>query len=226
MRANPQGAGCHNAGQFTRPMTTDRPDRKTLIADAAIALLASAGARGLTHRAVDQQAGLPTGSTSFYCRSRLELLTLALTRHGELDMADLAADGRALAARWRAAAAGTDPTTVSALPGFIDSLAQRIATWLSPAGRDRLVARFELFLIASHEPELAPVVQAQRQRFRDAAVGALTAMGVADAVHLAPALLMTVDGLLLAHVTRFVRRLRKRFDLHAADPKAHEGAKP
>jgi DNA-binding transcriptional regulator YbjK len=48
----------------------NKEDRKTVIADAAIALLAAAGAKGLTHRAVDAQAGLPAGSTSFYCRTR------------------------------------------------------------------------------------------------------------------------------------------------------------
>jgi DNA-binding transcriptional regulator YbjK len=173
-------------------------DRKTLIADTAIALLASLGARGLTHRAVDQQAGLPPGSTSFYCRSRLDLLGLALVRHGTLDMADLEADAQAWVAKLGAAAGqANDPLNL-----FIDSLATRIATWLSPEGRDRMVARFELFLIASHEPELTPVVQAQRQRFRDAATVALQGLGLPDAQALAPALLMTVDGILLAHVAR------------------------
>ena len=47
-----------------------------------IALLGSVGARGLTHRAVDAEAGLPAGSTSFYCRSRLcqHLLKIAKPR--------------------------------------------------------------------------------------------------------------------------------------------------
>ena len=61
------------------------PDRKTLIADAAMAILGTQGARALTHRAVDAQAGLPAGSTSFYCRTRLELLKLTLARHVALD---------------------------------------------------------------------------------------------------------------------------------------------
>jgi DNA-binding transcriptional regulator YbjK len=189
MRANP----CLLAGDTILrllPRHTMISDRKTLIADAAIALLARLGARGLTHRAVDQHAGLPPGSTSFYCRSRLDLLSLALVRHGSLDMADLEADAHALAAH-----VGGDPLSL-----FIDSLAARIDAWLSPEGRDRMVARFELFLIASHEPELTPVVQAQRQRFRDAATAALRGLGLPDAQALAPALLMTVDGILLAHV--------------------------
>lgn len=191
MRANPSLlAGDTIARQ--PPRHTMISDRKTLIADTAIALLASAGARGLTHRAVDQLAGLPPGSTSFYCRSRLDLLSLALVRHGTLDMADLEADAQSLAAGF-----GSDPLSL-----FIDSLAARIDAWLSPEGRDRMVARFELFLIASHEPELTPVVQAQRQRFRDAATAALHGLGLPDAHVLAPALLMTVDGILLAHVAR------------------------
>ncbi|HEY1174567.1 MAG TPA: TetR family transcriptional regulator, partial [Phytomonospora sp.] len=54
--------------------------RRGLVADAAIALLADKGTRGLTHRAVDEQAGLPQGSTSYYFRSREALLKGALDR--------------------------------------------------------------------------------------------------------------------------------------------------
>lgn len=34
------------------------PDRRTLISDTAIATVAAAGLRGLTHRAIDTAAGL------------------------------------------------------------------------------------------------------------------------------------------------------------------------
>ncbi len=61
------------------------------MADAAIAVLADHGARGLTHRAVDQAAGLPPGTTSNYARTREALLTLTLTRIAELDAAQGAA---------------------------------------------------------------------------------------------------------------------------------------
>jgi DNA-binding transcriptional regulator YbjK len=50
------------------------PRRRGLIADAGLRVLAREGARGLTHRAVDQEAGLPTGTTSNYFRSRDALL--------------------------------------------------------------------------------------------------------------------------------------------------------
>ena len=61
------------------------------MADAAIAVLAEHGARGLTHRAVDQAAGLSPGTTSNYARTREALLTLTLTRIAELDLAEGAA---------------------------------------------------------------------------------------------------------------------------------------
>jgi len=50
------------------------PERRTQLADAGLAVLAEAGARGLTHRAVDAAAGLPAGTTSNYFRTRDALL--------------------------------------------------------------------------------------------------------------------------------------------------------
>lgn len=51
-----------------------------LIADSAIEVVARDGVRALTHRAVDSEAGLPSGSTSYYCRTRSQLLTLTVDR--------------------------------------------------------------------------------------------------------------------------------------------------
>jgi AcrR family transcriptional regulator len=51
------------------------PQRRDLLADAGLRVLARAGARGLTHRAVDQEAGVPAGTASNYFRSRDALLS-------------------------------------------------------------------------------------------------------------------------------------------------------
>lgn len=164
-------------------------DRKTVIADAAIALLGQAGAKGLTHRAVDAEAGLPAGSTSFYCRTRHELLTLALLRHAALDMQDLGADAQRMArAGW-------------GLNDLVELLAERVADWLSPGKRGRLVARFELFLMASRDPELAVIVAQQRQHFLHATEAALGRAGVASPAAMAPMVLVVVDALLLDQVS-------------------------
>jgi AcrR family transcriptional regulator len=50
------------------------PERRALLTDAGLRVLAAAGARGLTHRAVDAEAGVPTGTTSNYFASRDALL--------------------------------------------------------------------------------------------------------------------------------------------------------
>ena len=69
--------------------------RTRQVGDAAIAVLAEQGARGLTHRAVDAEAGLPSGTTSNYARTREALLTLTLTRIAELEAADAVEAGAA-----------------------------------------------------------------------------------------------------------------------------------
>src|SRR3982751_702680 len=46
-----------------------------LVLASAVHVIAEHGLRGLTHRAVDREAGLPEGSCSAYLRTRLALLT-------------------------------------------------------------------------------------------------------------------------------------------------------
>jgi DNA-binding transcriptional regulator YbjK len=64
--------------------------RADLVADTALALLAERGMRGLTHRAVDEAAGLPQGSTSNVARTRQALLELAVRRHADREARILA----------------------------------------------------------------------------------------------------------------------------------------
>ncbi|TBO31166.1 TetR family transcriptional regulator [Aquabacterium lacunae] len=161
-------------------------DRKTLIADAALHLLGMGGAKGLTHRAVDAQAGLPNGSTSFYCRTRLELLKLAVERHAALDMADLKADGR----QWSAKDAS--------LEGFLQTVATRVVAWAQADRRAHLRARFELILISAAEPELACTLHQLRQGFVVATVAALKRAGVDAPQRRAAWVVMAVDGLLMS----------------------------
>src|SRR4249919_1710146 len=62
--------------------------RMRQLLDAALVVVSDAGLRGLTHRAVDREAGLPEGSCSAYLRTR-HALTTAL---GEYVAEHLAAD--------------------------------------------------------------------------------------------------------------------------------------
>ncbi|WP_432074879.1 TetR/AcrR family transcriptional regulator [Streptomyces wuyuanensis] len=56
------------------------PGRRTALVDAAIEVLAREGARGLTFRAVDSEAGVPPGTASNYFTGRDDLLTQAGAR--------------------------------------------------------------------------------------------------------------------------------------------------
>lgn len=161
-------------------------DRKISIADAAIELLGTQGARALTHRGVDAMAGLPVGSTSFYCRTKAELLSLTLMRHAALDMADMQAD----AARLN----GVELT----LPVFVELVVHRVSDWSQPVHRTRLKARFELFLMASRDALLAAVIDKQREGFLRFVEMQLRDLKLPDPKGKAMALALMVDGLLLA----------------------------
>lgn len=54
--------------------------RRRLVIDSAIAVLAAAGGRGLTFRAVDRHGGLPVGTTSNYFRAHADLVAAVAER--------------------------------------------------------------------------------------------------------------------------------------------------
>ena len=103
--------------------------RFAVLTDAAIALVADLGMRGLTHRAVDTRAGLPPGTTSAYFRTRKALIEALVRRLADLDRADL---------EQNALPAGDPPQPAVRLgPADVDRLAERIAAvldaWLTTA---------------------------------------------------------------------------------------------
>lgn len=164
--------------------------RRTLIADTALQVIGDRGIRGLTHRAVDETAELPAGSTSYYCRKRVDLMRLTLQRLYDLDGADIAAVTQRIAAGPRDAAAIN--REVSAL----------VVDWLAPPARTRTIARFELFLAASHEPELQALLQDQLLgivAFTEAITPVLPDNAPARPEQRL-AILMLAEGLMLANV--------------------------
>ncbi len=126
------------------------------VGDAAIAVLAAAGTRGLTHRAVDAAGRLPPGTTSNYARTRAALLAITLRRIAELDAAEGAVQAGEAAEAVSAARAATTavapPLTVSALASLLAGMLHRMIT--DAAIRRRLLARFELAFEATRRPEL------------------------------------------------------------------------
>ncbi|MBT2533617.1 TetR family transcriptional regulator [Arthrobacter sp. ISL-48] len=62
------------------------PDRRPQLADAALAVVAQAGLKGLTHRAVDAAAAVAEGTTSNYFRNRAALVDAVVDRLEQLDV--------------------------------------------------------------------------------------------------------------------------------------------
>lgn len=149
-------------------------DRRTLIADAIIETLAGVGSRGLTHRAVDETAGLPRGSTSYYLRTRASLLEAAVQRLAELD------------------AASVPP--LQKRP--VASVLARVVQQQLADDRVRLLARYELSLEAVRRPALREVLAAGTVRVREAVAARLAEDGIAEPEDTASDVLVMLDGLL------------------------------
>lgn len=114
-------------------------NRRDDLLDAAIAVLASSGMHGLTHRRVDAAAGVPAGTVSNHFRSRDALLEAVVDRFAERDRRA----GDALAARHR-------PTTP-------DELADALTEFAHVAvgeHREVTVARYAILVEAATHPSL------------------------------------------------------------------------
>jgi DNA-binding transcriptional regulator YbjK len=123
--------------------------RRNALADAAIEVLGTDGIHKLSHRAVDERAGLPAGTAANYFPRRDDLLAAAAERVAELHLAEMAAADRAATVPAGASAA------VPAGPG---TLAELIGASLYDAvtrHRTRYLAAYELALESTRQPALA-----------------------------------------------------------------------
>ncbi|MCX4774174.1 Transcriptional regulator, TetR family [Streptomyces sp. ADI92-24] len=192
--------------------------RAELITDAALALLAERGMRGLTHRAVDERAGLPQGSTSNYARTRQSLLEATVRRLAERESRVLApgelpapggtADKTGTAASAPApgaADAGTTanpsgPPAPSGPPGqdaLIAGLALSLHRYLTHHP-ELLICRYELALEATRRPELRAFFDATGRQFREPLVALMTAAGSPEPERHALSLVAWCEGLMFS----------------------------
>lgn len=127
-------------------------DRRVLIVEAAIELIAAQGIRALTHRALDTALALPAGSTSYYFRTKRALL------EGVVDH---------ITARTREdfLAAFPDDSSPSREPGavrgdteaMLTEIAAGIGAWLDrilAQRRAHLIVRYALTIELRADPDL------------------------------------------------------------------------
>ncbi|WP_030162260.1 TetR/AcrR family transcriptional regulator [Glycomyces sp. NRRL B-16210] len=122
------------------------PERRAALVDAAIEVLAAQGARGLTFRAVDQQAKVPVGTASNYFASRDELLMQVSGRVFERLDPGPTVMGEALAL----------PRTRATANRLLHEMVERITAF--PSGH---LAMLELRLESTRRPELRTALTEQ-----------------------------------------------------------------
>lgn len=114
-----------------------------MLADAGLRVLAASGARGLNHRAVDAEAGVPIGTASNYFPSRDELLGALAARIGD----------RLAPESGRLAELGEREPSVDLSVEYIRYIVER-----TTGAPELTVALMELRLEASRRPRLAEIL--------------------------------------------------------------------
>lgn len=124
------------------------PRRRLQLADAAVAILARDGVRGLTHRAVDAEADVPPGTTSNYFRTRGALIEGAARRVGERHRQHV------------------EQVVMGVSVGGRDALIHGFTLMVDAAvgvAREGYLARFELALESVRRPPLAVLLRSERE---------------------------------------------------------------
>ncbi|MGO1592134.1 MAG: TetR/AcrR family transcriptional regulator [Ancrocorticia sp.] len=163
-------------------------ERREQIAEAGIRILATRGMRALTHLTIDRELGLPDGSTSYYARTRRDLIALIVENLAARTGDDLAAQ--------------VIPEELT--PRRVASI---VVTGLDATMRraNDHAARLVLLLECRNDPELRASL-ATRPEVRESFIALATAMlqrlGIADPEIHAHDLAALVDGMLMQRIVR------------------------
>ncbi len=171
-------------------LETVTTDRRTHMLDTAIAVIASEGLRGLTHRAVQDAAGLPHGSVTYYFKTRDQLVLAVVDRIVDIDR-DRARPVIREALR---------NLTAQAEPDY-SSLASLLRAWWTDS-RQLLLARYELDLAGSRDLSIREAMRRCGAEFRDLAELVALKAGSSDPAFDAQVITSLVDGLMFDFVTR------------------------
>ncbi|WP_193366944.1 TetR/AcrR family transcriptional regulator [Pelagibius marinus] len=127
-------------------MSTPKPDRRETILNAVVELLATRGLEGVTHRAVDEAAGLPQGSSTYYFPKKAGLLSAAAQHLATVLEKDC--DELQVGFAERAAKQGMDAA--------VSYVAEEVIAYAEDS-RHLFLARMELTLAAARRDDLKGV---------------------------------------------------------------------
>ena len=150
--------------------------------DAAISVLGERGIQGLSHRAVDAAAGLPTGSTSNYFRTHDALLNAVVERFAARERAN-----------WDDIAAKMCPTTPQDLTRALSAFAQDA---IGP-NRALTLARYAILVEAGIHPTLRAQLTVTGARVNAWAMNWLRIVGSANPERYTPIIMNHWTGIVL-----------------------------
>lgn len=162
-------------------------DRPVRIADAALELIATSGLHAVTHRAIDAHLGYPQGTTSYYARTRAELLTRAtelLAERFDSTIDVTALDG-----------VTSDDEAIAVIVGMMGRL---------QAAESDQIAHYVLLIELRNDPDMAELLgagSAARRAMHRMTASLIERCGYADAEENASGLLSLLSGLMLARLT-------------------------
>ena len=160
--------------------------RSRIVTDAAITVLAKCGSRGLTHRAVDSEAGLPEGSTSNLFRNRADLMSAILNAHVERELAIMGSLGV--------------QDSIDSIDDAAVLIANVIESISAADSRYLITARYEIYLEGLRQEPFQPLIAQVRAKFISITEEILRGLTLPTDEYIAQGLASFVDGLTAAQV--------------------------
>jgi TetR/AcrR family transcriptional regulator, regulator of biofilm formation and stress response len=163
----------------------DRNGRRQVMLDAALQIVGEEGCGALTHRRVAERAGVSLSATTYYFKSKEDMLEQALLLSADRQLGELAVVH--------------DRFDLDVLPleDWAAQLAHVLAAETRGQRRTMLLAQFEMDLYAARRPPLRKAVRELNARYAGLIEPVLRQAGVGDPESGARFFVASVTGLLL-----------------------------
>jgi len=167
------------------PTMRDRSAVPQAILDAALRLVGQEGTSALTHRRVADIAGVSLSATTYYFRSKAQILEQALFLAAERELTELSVVHDLF-----------DPATMT-VEEWAGRLARVLAAEAKGKRRVMLLAQFEMDLYAARHPRLRAAVRELNARYAALIEPVLVRLGARETATSAKLFVAAVTGLLL-----------------------------
>jgi DNA-binding transcriptional regulator YbjK len=173
-----------------KPRAEESVDRREALLEAAIRVVSQQGMRGLTHRAVETEAGVPHGSTTYYFGTRHDLLVALMAYMSERGRREIEPIARGLALT----------LADRSKPVDLDAIASALIAWLD-ASSEMELARYELQITAARDPEMKQLMTEHCDVFRRMCEPIVIACGSQDPERDSHVVQAAVDGWMFDRLT-------------------------